>query len=132
MAPGKHGKSTGASEDPSVTLFREYLRIDTVHPKPDYGEDGWGAGRGTVRGSGNAAWQLRSLDPGAQVLHGGCFDRGIKEQTALCLISAGTFGWGRDVSVHPEMLFASSSPVPQGLPFPCCPGSGTDPCGNLV
>ncbi|NXJ32114.1 ACY1 protein, partial [Ciconia maguari] len=24
------------SEDPSVTLFREYLRIDTVHPKPDY------------------------------------------------------------------------------------------------
>uniref|UniRef100_A0A8D0FKA8 N-acyl-aliphatic-L-amino acid amidohydrolase n=1 Tax=Strix occidentalis caurina TaxID=311401 RepID=A0A8D0FKA8_STROC len=28
--------STGASEDPSVTLFREYLRIDTVHPKPDY------------------------------------------------------------------------------------------------
>uniref|UniRef100_A0A8C4TT90 N-acyl-aliphatic-L-amino acid amidohydrolase n=1 Tax=Falco tinnunculus TaxID=100819 RepID=A0A8C4TT90_FALTI len=36
MAPGKPGKSTGASEDPSVTLFREYLRIDTVHPKPDY------------------------------------------------------------------------------------------------
>ncbi|KFW89595.1 Aminoacylase-1, partial [Phalacrocorax carbo] len=24
------------SEHPSVTLFREYLRIDTVHPKPDY------------------------------------------------------------------------------------------------
>ncbi|NWW95128.1 ACY1 protein, partial [Rhynochetos jubatus] len=23
-------------EDSSVTLFREYLRIDTVHPKPDY------------------------------------------------------------------------------------------------
>ncbi|XP_054243187.1 aminoacylase-1 [Indicator indicator] len=36
MAPGKPGKSTGASEDPSVTLFREYLKIDTVHPKPDY------------------------------------------------------------------------------------------------
>ncbi|XP_014814955.1 PREDICTED: aminoacylase-1 isoform X1 [Calidris pugnax] len=36
MAPGKPGKSAGASEDPSVTLFREYLRIDTVHPKPDY------------------------------------------------------------------------------------------------
>ncbi|XP_064310042.1 aminoacylase-1 isoform X4 [Phalacrocorax carbo] len=36
MAPGKPGKSTGASEHPSVTLFREYLRIDTVHPKPDY------------------------------------------------------------------------------------------------
>ncbi|XP_009078004.1 PREDICTED: aminoacylase-1 isoform X2 [Acanthisitta chloris] len=36
MAPGKPGKSTGASENPSVTLFREYLRIDTVHPKPDY------------------------------------------------------------------------------------------------
>uniref|UniRef100_A0A8C5UBD8 Uncharacterized protein n=1 Tax=Malurus cyaneus samueli TaxID=2593467 RepID=A0A8C5UBD8_9PASS len=45
MAPGKPGKGTGASENPSVTLFREYLRIDTVHPKPDYGEDGetgWG------------------------------------------------------------------------------------------
>uniref|UniRef100_A0A8V5G462 N-acyl-aliphatic-L-amino acid amidohydrolase n=1 Tax=Melopsittacus undulatus TaxID=13146 RepID=A0A8V5G462_MELUD len=27
---------TGGSEDPSVTLFREYLRINTVHPKPDY------------------------------------------------------------------------------------------------
>ncbi|PKK20415.1 aminoacylase 1 [Columba livia] len=36
MAPGKTGKSTGPLEDPSVTLFREYLRIDTVHPKPDY------------------------------------------------------------------------------------------------
>uniref|UniRef100_A0A669QS98 N-acyl-aliphatic-L-amino acid amidohydrolase n=1 Tax=Phasianus colchicus TaxID=9054 RepID=A0A669QS98_PHACC len=36
MAPGKQGKSAGASENPSVTLFREYLRIDTVHPKPDY------------------------------------------------------------------------------------------------
>uniref|UniRef100_A0A8V5GB93 N-acyl-aliphatic-L-amino acid amidohydrolase n=1 Tax=Melopsittacus undulatus TaxID=13146 RepID=A0A8V5GB93_MELUD len=36
MAPRKPGKSTGGSEDPSVTLFREYLRINTVHPKPDY------------------------------------------------------------------------------------------------
>uniref|UniRef100_A0A8C9FJ78 N-acyl-aliphatic-L-amino acid amidohydrolase n=1 Tax=Pavo cristatus TaxID=9049 RepID=A0A8C9FJ78_PAVCR len=36
MAPGKQGKSAGASENPSVTLFREYLRINTVHPKPDY------------------------------------------------------------------------------------------------
>lgn len=25
-------------EHPSVTLFRQYLRIRTVHPKPDYGE----------------------------------------------------------------------------------------------
>eukprot|EP01114_Cavostelium_apophysatum_P019724 TRINITY_DN6432_c0_g1_i1.p1 TRINITY_DN6432_c0_g1~~TRINITY_DN6432_c0_g1_i1.p1 ORF type:complete len:441 (+),score=99.31 TRINITY_DN6432_c0_g1_i1:101-1324(+) len=25
-----------ATEDPSVTLFREYLRIKTVHPNPDY------------------------------------------------------------------------------------------------
>lgn len=23
-------------EHPSVTLFRQYLRIRTVHPKPDY------------------------------------------------------------------------------------------------
>lgn len=31
--------SKGAeSEHPSVTLFRQYLRIRTVHPKPDYGE----------------------------------------------------------------------------------------------
>ncbi|XP_058535058.1 aminoacylase-1 [Ochotona princeps] len=30
--------SKGAeSEHPSVTLFRQYLRIRTVHPKPDYG-----------------------------------------------------------------------------------------------
>lgn len=27
------------SEHPSVTLFRRYLRIRTVHPDPDYGED---------------------------------------------------------------------------------------------
>lgn len=57
MAPGKPGKSAGASENPSVTLFREYLRIDTVHPKPDYGEHG-GTGRGAVWGSGNVALQL--------------------------------------------------------------------------
>ena len=25
-------------EHPSVTLFRDYLRIKTVHPKPDYGK----------------------------------------------------------------------------------------------
>lgn len=36
-------------EHPSVTLFRRYLRIRTVHPEPDYGETprfrrfgGWG------------------------------------------------------------------------------------------
>uniref|UniRef100_A0A673MRQ7 N-acyl-aliphatic-L-amino acid amidohydrolase n=1 Tax=Sinocyclocheilus rhinocerous TaxID=307959 RepID=A0A673MRQ7_9TELE len=28
--------SRGAKEDPSVTLFREYLRLKTVHPEPDY------------------------------------------------------------------------------------------------
>lgn len=27
------------SEHPSVTLFRQYLRILTVHPNPDYGEN---------------------------------------------------------------------------------------------
>jgi hypothetical protein len=26
-----------ATEHPSVTLFREYVRIKTVQPKPDYG-----------------------------------------------------------------------------------------------
>lgn len=57
MAPGKPGKSTGASENPSVTLFREYLRIDTVHPKPDYGEDGE-TGWGAMWGLANAALQL--------------------------------------------------------------------------
>lgn len=70
MAPGKQGKSAGASENPSVTLFREYLRIDTVHPKPDYGEES----RDVVgtQGSRLAAWLLplrcsldRSLDPRA-------------------------------------------------------------------
>lgn len=27
------------SEHPSVTLFRRYLRLRTVHPDPDYGEN---------------------------------------------------------------------------------------------
>lgn len=41
-------------EHPSVTLFRQYLRIRTVHPKPDYGETAevpgpwWGLRGGTV------------------------------------------------------------------------------------
>ena len=25
-------------EDPSVTLFRDYLRVNTVQPNPDYGK----------------------------------------------------------------------------------------------
>lgn len=33
---GRQGSSEG--EDPSVGLFREYLRLRTVHPDPDYGE----------------------------------------------------------------------------------------------
>lgn len=32
------GQSSPAGEDPSVSLFREYLRLKTVHPEPDYGE----------------------------------------------------------------------------------------------
>uniref|UniRef100_A0A8C9HA62 Aminoacylase-1 n=1 Tax=Piliocolobus tephrosceles TaxID=591936 RepID=A0A8C9HA62_9PRIM len=28
-------------EHPSVTLFRQYLRIRTVQPKPDYGTSLW-------------------------------------------------------------------------------------------
>lgn len=32
------GKSWPEGEDPSVSLFREYLRLKTVHPDPDYGE----------------------------------------------------------------------------------------------
>ncbi|XP_058844333.1 aminoacylase-1A-like isoform X1 [Acipenser ruthenus] len=44
MLPGKDGPTRGgwsqdpsvSSEDPSVSLFREYLRIKTVHPEPDY------------------------------------------------------------------------------------------------
>ena len=47
MLPDKDGPSGGggpgstqgsAGEDPSVTLFREYLRLKTVHPEPDYGK----------------------------------------------------------------------------------------------
>jgi len=31
------GKCTGQTqEDPAVTRFREYLRIDTAHPNPNY------------------------------------------------------------------------------------------------
>ena len=33
------GQSSAAGEDLSVTLFREYLRLKTVHPEPDYGEN---------------------------------------------------------------------------------------------
>jgi hypothetical protein len=35
----KQRKMNGPQEDPAVTRFREYLRIKTVHPKPDYGTD---------------------------------------------------------------------------------------------
>lgn len=43
MLPDKDGPALGGgqtveNEDPSVSLFREYLRIRTVHPEPDYGE----------------------------------------------------------------------------------------------
>ena len=31
------GVTTETGEDPSVSLFREYLRLRTVHPEPDYG-----------------------------------------------------------------------------------------------
>lgn len=44
MLPDKDGLNGGGgvrdgpgTEDPSVTLFREYLRLRTVHPEPDYG-----------------------------------------------------------------------------------------------
>ncbi|KAJ7999712.1 hypothetical protein DPEC_G00197250 [Dallia pectoralis] len=41
MLPDKDGVGGGGGqgtfgEDPSVTLFREYLRLQTVHPEPDY------------------------------------------------------------------------------------------------
>ncbi|KAJ0068717.1 hypothetical protein NL108_010791 [Boleophthalmus pectinirostris] len=42
MLPDKDGPELGsgscssAGEDPSVSLFREYLRLKTVHPEPDY------------------------------------------------------------------------------------------------
>lgn len=44
MLPDKDGPGVGGGqgssegEDPSVGLFREYLRLRTVHPDPDYGE----------------------------------------------------------------------------------------------
>uniref|UniRef100_A0A8C2C2W2 N-acyl-aliphatic-L-amino acid amidohydrolase n=1 Tax=Cyprinus carpio TaxID=7962 RepID=A0A8C2C2W2_CYPCA len=44
MLPDKDGPNGGGgvqdgpgTEDPSVTLFREYLRLKTVHPEPNYG-----------------------------------------------------------------------------------------------
>ncbi|XP_061583197.1 aminoacylase-1A-like [Cololabis saira] len=42
MLPDKDGPSAGGGqsaakgEDPSVSLFRDYLRLRTVHPEPDY------------------------------------------------------------------------------------------------
>lgn len=44
MLPDKDGPGVGGGqsfpegEDPSVSLFRDYLRLRTVHPEPDYGE----------------------------------------------------------------------------------------------
>lgn len=44
MLPDKDGPGAGGGqmcpdgEDSSVSLFREYLRLRTVHPDPDYGE----------------------------------------------------------------------------------------------
>lgn len=44
MLPDKDGPGVGGrqsspeGEDLSVSLFREYLRLKTVHPDPDYGE----------------------------------------------------------------------------------------------
>lgn len=36
---GEPVRSQDPVEDPSVTLFREYLRIKTVHPEPNYGKE---------------------------------------------------------------------------------------------
>ncbi|KAM3877704.1 aminoacylase-1-like [Diretmus argenteus] len=36
VSAGGQTTSTSAGEDPSVSLFREYLRLKTVHPEPDY------------------------------------------------------------------------------------------------
>lgn len=42
MLPDKDGPGVGGGpsfpegEDPSVSLFRDYLRLRTVHPEPDY------------------------------------------------------------------------------------------------
>lgn len=41
MLPEKEGPGVQRGqkgEDSSVSLFREYLRLKTVHPEPDYGE----------------------------------------------------------------------------------------------
>ena len=36
--PEETKTTSSLTEDQAVTNFREYLRIKTVHPKPDYGE----------------------------------------------------------------------------------------------
>ena len=40
MANGPMSKKArlDLEEHPAVTRFREYLRIETVHPNPDYGQ----------------------------------------------------------------------------------------------
>ncbi|KAF6312441.1 aminoacylase 1 [Rhinolophus ferrumequinum] len=52
-------------EHPSVTLFRQYLRIRTVHPKPDYGGT-WPCGDCADL----ARHQPQTLLPCAQLPHG--------------------------------------------------------------
>lgn len=45
MLPDKDGPGVGGGhsspegEEPSVSLLRKYLRLRTVHPEPDYGEE---------------------------------------------------------------------------------------------
>lgn len=131
MAPGKTGKSTGPLEDPSVTLFREYLRIDTVHPKPDYGEDGGGQD-GEACGelatqlcsSGLWTWLPESLARAVLIV--------VLRNKHLCALSLLVSLIGTGMSLHPELPFLPPAPCTGGHPFPQCPDSGTDACSNPV
>lgn len=87
-----------------MTLFREYLRIDTVHPKPDYGEEGTG---GTGGQCGRQGWRHGSF-PSTRLWTGlwthlpgslgqACHDPGVGEcSCALSLLVPAVWGPCRD------------------------------------
>lgn len=68
MLPDKDGPGVGGGhsapggEDLSVSLFREYLRVKTVHPDPDYGETSSSQDADVPRGiNQNSRWNPRPL-----------------------------------------------------------------------
>lgn len=110
-----------------MTLFRQYLRIDTVHPKPDYGEEGTGGSGGRWRRHGwrhssvpsTSLWcGLWTLLPGS--LGQGCDEPGVGERgCALSLLVP--LIWGRCRDFRPPVARQTHGPA---SPFRAALGLG--------